>query len=1715
MKRITTIAVVTGLLYLTASGQAPAETDEAAEPASNAETVSYYRDIRPILAARCVGCHQPAKASGSLILSTVDAIKRPGDSELPGIVPGQPDESYLLEQVTPEEGAAAMPPEGPPLEAGQIALLERWIEQGAVDDTPPGARRTYDAEHPPQYTRLPVITSIDYSPDGQWLAVAGFHEVLLHRADAEGQSPPAARLIGMSERIASVQFSPDGTKLAVTGGSPARLGEVQIWDVETKALELSLPVTYDTVYGGSWSPDGKLLAFGCADNTVRVIDVATGEQVLFQGAHSDWVLSTAFSTDGSHLVSVSRDMTAKLIEVATERFVDNVTSITPGALRGGINTVVAHPLRDEVLFGGSDGLPKIYQMHRTVKRVIGDDANLLWELPPLPGRIFAVDFSADGQLIAAGSSLNGQGALHLYGMESAPEIPDPIREILVKPTHTRSDEERQKLQQHFQDGVKEIAQLSFDDGGIYAVAIRHDGAEVAAAGGSGKVRILDGASGSLLREFAPVAVAADQSADLAQHDASEPPEQPTSSDRTNKAPNVDPASIVGLTIEPASLELSGPVAYSQVIVTASLSTGDRIDVTRQARLASESPIISVTPTGLVRSVADGTTRLTAQLGEQAVDASVTVSDVDAPLEIDFVRDVAPVLARTGCNAGTCHGAQDGKNGFKLSLRGYDPLFDVRSLSDDLASRRIDLAAPHQSLMLLKPTAQVPHEGGQAVDPESDYYKILAAWIAGGAELDVDSPRVAKIDVSPVNPVVQSIGSEQQVRVVATFADGTTRDVTREAFVESGNTEVAEPVEGQPGLLKSVRRGEAPVLVRYEGAYAATTITVMGDRSGFVWNDPPANNRIDELVHAKLKRTKTSVAPVADDYTFLRRVYLDLTGLPPTPDQIEQFTADPRDSRWKRDALIDSLVGSPEYVEHWSNKWADLLQVNSKFLRREGAEAFRQWIRHQVEQNRPYDEFVEEILTAAGSTKENPPAAYYKVLREPEATMENTMHLFLGTRFNCNKCHDHPFERWTQDQYYETAAFFARVGLKRDPASGEEKIPGTSVRPATPLYEVVYDKQEGEVTHLRTGNAAPAEFPFDCEHPCEQEAPRREQLASWITSADNPYFAASYANRMWAYLTGRGLIEPIDDIRAGNPPTNPELLKWLTREFVECGFDVQHLMRTICRSRTYQLALTTDRFNVDDELNYSHARARRLPAESLYDAIHRVAGADAAIPGVPPGTRAAALPDVGIELPDGFLNNLGRPPRESACECERSNELQMGPIMALINGATVSQALTDADNAIADLAARVDDDRELIERLFVRVLARPATEEELVSAEQVIAEIDEQHDQLVGELEEYQRQIAPKQQEQVQQRANALADAEARLAARLEAIKPEQKRLAEEREANIAAAKTALAEEKKSLLAGLPAWEALYHEQQIEWTPIVPLEVSTTLSGVELKVVEESVVVAEGDGTGNCKYRIVAQVDMTDVTGIRLEALTSDDLPNKGPGRSPDGNFVVSEFRVGPLPGKDEDYVPCKLEDAQADFSQRNYSVVDAIDDVTGEDDNGWAVGSQTGKSHVAVFELPSGCSVGADGKIRVDLVQNYSSGKHQLGRFRISVTRAPRPLKVGPPPGVEELLALAPTDRTLEVQQQIADYYLSTEESYGEKLEAVAEAEKPVPPDAEVEKTHREIARLKEPLPSDPKLVRLQRAVELSTKQLKQKRLTAAQDVAWALINTPEFLYNH
>jgi WD40 repeat protein len=1676
--------------------------------------VSFAKEIQPILKAKCQGCHQPAKAQGGYVLTDFSKLLLAGESGTIAVVPGKPEASELIRQITAVDGKAAMPKNAAPLSTADVDLVRRWIAEGAVNDSKETGTK-YDAQNPPTYKRPPVVTALAHSPDGKWLAVNGFHEVVIVSAES---LQPVKRLVGLSERVQSVAFSPDSKRLAVTGGSPGRFGEVQVWEVESGKLLLSHQVTFDTLFGGSFSPDGKLVAFGAADRVVRAIDSETGEQKLYQGAHEDWSLATVFNPDGTHLVSGGRDMTVKLTEVATERFIDNVTSITPGALKGGVNALAMHPTENQILVGGADGTPKIYRIFRETARQIGDDSNLIRKFPALGGRIFDVSLAGDGKLFAVASTLDSVTQLVVYPYDFMGEAPADVKAVMAKDAGARSNEEKQLINKFNSQTSPAVTQIEIKDS-LYAVSLNQNGTNVIVGGASGMVRVYAIPSGELVREFAAVPIEPKSDGQASEQGSLKiasglpiPSDSLPTAEADQKS--LPTGKLLAIKVDPPAVNIARSIDYTQLVVTAQYADGQTADVTRLATITPAGSAVTLDSLAVVRptiqagSVVSGKSQLKISFQDASVEIPVQV-EPSAEIAYDFVRDVNPILSRSGCNAGTCHGAQAGKNGFQLSLRGYDPVGDVRALSDDLSARRLNTAAPDASVMLLKPIGAIPHEGGAVLTKDSVYYSVLQQWIAQGAQLNRQSRKVERIEIAPTMPVIETEGSWQQFRVTAFYPDGTSRDVTHETVIESSNTEVCQSLPG--ARVKALRRGEAAMLARYEGAYAAASVTVMGNRQEYKWQESPVNNTVDSLVAQKWQRMKIVPSDLCDDATFLRRVRLDLTGLPPAVDELKKFLADTRPTQVKRQEKIDELIGSEDYIDHWTNKWADLLQVNSKFLAAEGAAAFRGWIRTAIAENWPYDQFASRILTASGSNKSNPAASYFKTLRDPDLVMENTTHLFLGVRFNCNKCHDHPFERWTQDQYYQMAAYFAQTGLKEDPASENRKIGGTAVEGAKPMFEEVFDKPDGEMKHVRTQQNMAPKFPFECEHTVPEGATRRQQLAAWITSKNNRYFATSMVNRLWGYLTGTGLIEPLDDIRAGNPPSNPELLKHLTEEFTRSNFDVRHVQRLICNSRTYQLSVSTQPLNADDNFNYSHAKARRLPAEVLYDTVYRVTGAKSAIPGVAPGTRAAQLPDVAFNLPDGFLNNLGRPVRESACECERSHDLQLGPVMALVSGPTIGTAISDAQNELASIAGK-DADTNLIEEIYLRILSRYPSKEEIEAVKQMEASLDQEFKLMETALSEKEKWWVERRAELEALRTTELEKTKAAAAAREQEIAPERKRLEDERTARIAEAQKTLDDYSKDPL--FLSNEFLKNSgASNNWFPLAVSEAKTT-NKAELTPQPDRSILASGNAE-KATYTVRYKTPLRSIRGFRLEALPVEGIPGGGPGLSANGNFVVTEVSVKAGPVADPAQIsPRKVATAKASFSQGGFSPAAAVDGNE-KDQGGWAIHPRGG----AIQWLTGAFAAPIDHEGGVELVfeihQYHDAPDHRLGRFRISVTTDEGEIHLGLPEELAAIKAVPEAERKSDRVKTLLTYVDKSDPKLEQLRAAVAAAQAPVPPDEPLTILKAQIVELEKPTTDDARLVQLRADFATSKQQLLNPRLVVAQDLAWALINSPAFLFNH
>ena len=764
--------------------------------------------------------------------------------------------------------------------------------------------------------------------------------------------------------------------------------------------------------------------------------------------------------------------------------------------------------------------------------------------------------------------------------------------------------------------------------------------------------------------------------------------------------------IESLRLEPAALSLANGRDGRQVLVWGITKDGRQIDLSDEASVKGDAALVSVVDGRYLYPVKTGDGIVTVSAAGKTAKLPVKVLNTDRPA-IRFEKDVMPLMASVGCNAGTCHGSAKGKNGFKLSLRGYDADHDYNALVTDLLGRRVNKVQPERSLMLLKPAGAVPHEGGKVLQPGTRQYDLIVQWIKEGVREEPDSTtaRPNQLEVLPTHVDLDLAGRTQRLVVIAKYPDGTSRDVTRDAVITSSKDEVAK-VAGP--VLTGIRRGEAAVLVRYEGNYAAVNVSVMGDRVGFVWSPQPEYNFIDKFVNAKLQKRKTLPGEECTDADFVRRAYLDLTGLIPTGAQARAFLEDSSPSRQKREALVGKLIGGKEYVANWSNKWADLLQCNKKALGDEAVWSFREWIRESVSQNKPYDQFAYEVVTAQGSSLSHPAVNYYRALRDkddngvatPNKMAEDISQTFLGVRFNCNKCHDHPFERWTQKQYYEFGAFFSRVAFKEGRRPGEEVV-FADYRGGENVYPKTMAVMAPHVPYGRQPDVAAARF-------------RTEAFAHWLTSKENPLFAKSYVNRVWSYFFNVGIIDPVDDIRASNQPSNPELLDALTEDFIQSGFDVQHLVRTIMSSRTYQTSVKTNRWNEDDKINFSHFLPRRLSAEQMMDCVAIATGTRPRVPGLPEGMRSVYLAD-GLADGNEFLKLFGRPKRETACECERSNNLSLAHALSLVNGPMISGAVSDPGNNIAKLVEKEKNNWRVVEEIYLSTLGREPSDVEMAGS----------------------------------------------------------------------------------------------------------------------------------------------------------------------------------------------------------------------------------------------------------------------------------------------------------------------------------------------------------------------------------------------------------------
>ena len=746
-----------------------------------------------------------------------------------------------------------------------------------------------------------------------------------------------------------------------------------------------------------------------------------------------------------------------------------------------------------------------------------------------------------------------------------------------------------------------------------------------------------------------------------------------------------------IAILPVRVELSGP-ADSQQLVVEALSAGQAVgDLTSRARFESSDPRVArVDGAGVVRPVGDGEARITARVDGRSASVPVAVRGSALRVAPGFRTHVLPALTRAACNSGACHGALAGKGGLKLSLRGYDPAADYDALTRQAAGRRVTRGAPDQSLLLLKPSLQMGHGGGLRLRKGSPDYALVAAWVRAGAPPPREAdPEVQALEVHPERASLEA-GQVQRIVVRARYSNGRFRDVT--PWVKFGTSESRVAGVDEQGRVKVAGPGEAAITVWFSSKVAFARIVSPFPRrpSREVFEGAARRGWIDDLILRKLEALGIPPAPLCSDSEFIRRAFLDVCGILPTPREVEAFLSDSAPD--KRDRLVDSLLARPEHVDYWSYKWSDLFLVSSRKLQGRAMTTFYNWIRDGVARNKSWAQMAREILTARGSTLDNGAANFYVLHKDPIALTETTTQAFLGMSVQCARCHNHPLEKWTQNDYYQMAGLFARVRLK----NGDQ--PGGDV--------LVLTSSQGEVIHPRLGRALPPRPLDGVELRPDDPRDRREVLAEWLTAPENPYFARALVNRVWRSLMGRGLVEAEDDLRLTNPPSNPELLDALAAEFVKSGHDVRRLIRLIMTSASYQRSAVPVPGSPEDEVHYSRAIVRRLPAEVVLDAISQVTGVPSEFPGYPKGTRALQLRDAAV--PSYFLTAFGRPDRVQTCSCERTDDPTIAQALHLANGDTVNQKLRAPGGLVDQLLDSGAEDEEVIREAYLAALSRLPT-----------------------------------------------------------------------------------------------------------------------------------------------------------------------------------------------------------------------------------------------------------------------------------------------------------------------------------------------------------------------------------------------------------------------
>ena len=781
--------------------------------------------------------------------------------------------------------------------------------------------------------------------------------------------------------------------------------------------------------------------------------------------------------------------------------------------------------------------------------------------------------------------------------------------------------------------------------------------------------------------------------------AAEPDSQKQTAAQTTavKLPAAPPKPIK-INVYPPEVNLTSLRDRQSILVQSVMADGITNDVTAQAKFTLVDNKFAKADGSVLHPVADGQTQLKIEFAGHTAELPVVVKNAQTDPPISFQLDVMPVFMRAGCNTGSCHGAARGKDGFMLSLFGYDPNGDHFRLTRAVPGRRINLAVPTESLLMQKSVGAVPHTGGKRFGMDSEYADTLMRWHAAGAPNDSgEIPKVTKVDIFPKDAVLDGEGATQQVTVRAHYSDGTDRDVTDLAVFLSNNDNSA-PIS-DTGVVTAANRGEAFIMARFETHTVGSHFIVLPKGVPFQWSGAEPNNYIDEHTHSKFKKLRINPSELCTDEEFLRRASLDIAGVVPTVDEYSEFlaNADPN----KRAQLVDNLLDRKEFVELWVMKWSELLMIRTtQQIAYKPMLRYYNWVQERILNEMPIDQMVQELLSASGGTFENAATNYYQMETDPLKVSENVAQVFMGMRIQCAQCHNHPFDRWTMDDYYSFAAFFSQIGRKR----AED-----------PRETIVFNSRGGEVKHPVGGRVMPPKF-LGGDSPETKGKDRRKVMAEWLASKDNPYFATNLSNIVWNHFFGKGIINEVDDVRISNPPVNKELLDALSSKFTEYNYDFKSLVRDICNSRTYQLSTKTNETNEKDNKNFSHASLRRVRSEVLLDVISQVTSTKNKFAGLPLGARAVQIANGNTST--YFLTTFGRARRESVCSCEVKVEPNLSQALHLLNGDTLANKVAQG-KLVETRLAEGKTPEQIVEEMYVRCLTRKPTEIEMKKLNEVI------------------------------------------------------------------------------------------------------------------------------------------------------------------------------------------------------------------------------------------------------------------------------------------------------------------------------------------------------------------------------------------------------------